>query len=69
MGKKLIPDEIREKASVIIERFNQQELKTTDVRYIARFQGIFLYLDRITYESKDCQAYTVDNKTSCLTDV
>ena len=53
MGKKLIPDEIREKVSVIVEEFNQQELKTTDVRYIARFQGRFLYLDRIAYGKKE----------------
>ena len=53
MGKKLIPDEIREKVSVIVEKFNQQELKTKDVRYIARFQGRFLYLDRIAYGKKE----------------
>ena len=53
MGKKLIPDEIREKVSVIVEKFNQQELKTTDVYYIARFQGRYLYLDRIAYGKKE----------------
>lgn len=52
MGKKLIPDEIREKVSVIIEEFNQEELKSIDVRYIAKFQGRFLYLDRIAYGNK-----------------
>jgi len=29
MGKKLIPDEIREKVTIIVEIFNQQEFKTT----------------------------------------
>ena len=53
MGKKLIPDEIRENVSAIVEKFNQQELKGTDVRYIARFQGRFLYLDRIAYGKKE----------------
>ena len=53
MGKKLIPDEIREKVSVIVEKFNQQELKPPEVRYIARFQGRFLYLDRIAYGKKE----------------
>jgi hypothetical protein len=53
MGKKLIPDEIREKVSVIVEEFNQQELKGIDVRYIAKFQGRFLYLDRIAYNDKE----------------
>jgi len=53
MGKKLIPDEIREKVTNIVEIFNQQEFKTTDVRYIARFQGRFLYFDRIAYGKKE----------------
>ncbi len=53
MGKKLIPDEIREKISVLVEKFNQQELKGMDVRYIARFQGRYLYLDRIAYGNKE----------------
>ena len=37
MGKKLIPDEIREKVSVVVEEFNQQELKDMNARYIAKF--------------------------------
>ena len=52
MGKKLIPDEIREKVLVIVEKFNQQELNNIDVRYIAKFRGRFLYLDRIAYGNK-----------------
>lgn len=52
MGKKLIPDEIREEVLVIVEKFNQQELKGIDARYIAKFQGRFLYLDRIAYGNK-----------------
>lgn len=53
MGKKLIPDEIREKVSVIVENFNQQELKGMDCRYVPKFQGRFLYLDRIVYGKKE----------------
>ena len=53
MGKKLIPDEIREQVSEIVEKFNQQELKGRDISYIARFQGRFLYLDRIIYGKKE----------------
>ena len=52
LGKKLIPDVIREQVSVIVAKFNQTELKTTNARYIARFQGRFLYLDRIAYGNK-----------------
>ncbi len=53
MGKKLIPDEIREKVSLAIKAFNQRELKGKDVRYIARFQGKFLYLDRLADGTKE----------------
>ena len=53
MGKKLIPDEIREEVSVIVEKFNQEEFKTIDIYYIARFQGRYLYLDRIAYGKKE----------------
>ena len=53
MGKKLIPDEIREKVSVVVEEFNQQELKDMNARYIAKFQGRFLYLDRVAYGQKE----------------
>jgi hypothetical protein len=53
MGKKLIPDEIREKVSAIVEEFNQQELKDIDACYIAKFQGRFLYLGRMAYGNKE----------------
>ncbi len=60
MGKKLIPDEIREKVSIAVEKFNQQELKGMDARYIARFQGRILYLDRVANGQKEpvcCMEY------------
>lgn len=53
MGKKLIPDEIREKVSIAVEKFNRQELKGIDARYTVRFQGRFLYLDRVAYSRKE----------------
>jgi hypothetical protein len=49
MGKKLIPDEIRAKVSENVEKFNQKEFKDLDVRYVARFKGRYLYLDRVAY--------------------
>ena len=52
VGKKLIPDEIREKVLEEVEKFNQLELKGINVRYIAKFQGRFLYLDREAYSNR-----------------
>jgi len=36
-----------------MEKFNQGELKDTGIGYLARFQGKFLYLDRIVYGKKE----------------
>ena len=52
MRKKLIPDDIREKVTGIVEHFNQQEFRNLDCYYVARFQGKFLYLDRYDYGRK-----------------
>lgn len=46
MKKKTIPDEVKENALQTIERFNRRELAKTGYRYVARFQGKYLYLDR-----------------------
>jgi hypothetical protein len=48
-GKKVqkgIPAEVKERAEEIVERFNRESLGGRGVRYVARFQGSFLYLDR-----------------------
>ena len=52
MGKKMIPDDVREKIIGIVDNFNQQELKNSNCCYVARFQGRFLYLDRNEYGKK-----------------
>ncbi|WP_035273965.1 hypothetical protein [Desulfogranum japonicum] len=46
MGKKVIPDEIREEVIGIVERYNQEELNSIPCYFIVRFKGKFLYLDR-----------------------
>jgi hypothetical protein len=46
MKKKTIPDEVKENALQTIERFNLRELAKTGSRYVARFQGKYLYLGR-----------------------
>jgi len=46
MKKKAIPDEVIENTLQTIERFNLQELAKTGSRYLGRFQGKYLYLDR-----------------------
>ena len=49
----MIPDEVREKVIGLVDKFNQKELQGVDCHYIARFQGRFLYLDRIAYGKKE----------------
>ena len=44
-----IPMDIRESAQQIVERFNRANLKNS-ANYVARFKGMFLYLDREDYE-------------------
>jgi len=48
MRQKLIPDNIRTKVANVIEEFNFK----SDIEYISRFQGKFLYLDRNEYGKK-----------------
>ena len=43
---KAIPAEIQQQAEAIIERFNSDALASRGVRYVPRFKGAFLYLDR-----------------------
>ena len=45
MTTKNIPADIQQQALAIIEQFNQQKLKGYS-KYIPRFKGKFLYLDR-----------------------
>jgi hypothetical protein len=46
MKKKTIPAAVKEEVRQTIERFNNVELTGADCRYIARFHGKYLYLDR-----------------------
>jgi hypothetical protein len=45
-----IPTEIRASAQQVVERFNRANLKNS-TNYVARFRGMFLYLDREDYGS------------------
>ena len=49
MAKKAIPDEVKQQATQIIERFNHKELARTGSYYSARWQGAFLYLERVEH--------------------
>jgi hypothetical protein len=49
MKKKLIPDDVKEKALCAIDRFNKTRLRGTEYAFVARFQGKFLYLEREEY--------------------
>jgi hypothetical protein len=44
--KSAIPAQVREEALRAIEQFNRKELAGTGSRYIPRFKGKYLYLDR-----------------------
>ena len=48
MRQKIIPDNVRKKVANIVEQFNNN----SDIEYISRFQGKFLYLDRYDYGKK-----------------
>ena len=49
MGKKLIPDDIREEVTNIIDKFNKKELQGSGCTYVSKFRGKFLYLYRYVY--------------------
>jgi len=44
-----IPDEVKQRVTQIIERFNEKELAKTESCYLPRWKGRFLYLDRLDY--------------------
>ncbi len=44
--KAAIPVQVREQALQDVEEFNRKELAGTDSRYLPRFKGKYLYLDR-----------------------
>jgi hypothetical protein len=46
MSADIIPAEAKEEALLAIERFNQDVLAESKCRYIPRFKGKYLYLDR-----------------------
>lgn len=53
-GAKRIPQAIRQQASAMIERFNHEVLEGgKNVRYIARFRGLYLYLDRQDWDNRE----------------
>ena len=41
-----IPTQVRRQAEEIIDRFNHEALGDGEVRYVGRFHGRYLYLDR-----------------------
>ena len=49
--KKGIPDDVKRCAEDVVARFNSEHFDDADVRYIARFKGPYLYLDRSDFGS------------------
>src|SRR5207249_1614909 len=46
MAAKAIPTDVQRRAAEVVERFNREVLGGGRVRYVPRFKGSFLYLDR-----------------------
>jgi hypothetical protein len=51
MSANTIPVEAREEALRVIARFNQEMLAESECRYIPRFKGKYLYVDREDFGS------------------
>ena len=51
MSANAIPVEAREEALRVIARFNQEMLAESECRYIPRFKGKYLYVDREDFGS------------------
>ena len=49
MAKKSIPDEVKAQVATIIEQFNQEVGQQYMVKYVPRYRGNHLYLDRINF--------------------
>ena len=49
MAKKAIPDEVKQQATQIVDRFNRKKLARTGLYYTPRWRGVFLHLDRVEY--------------------
>lgn len=47
--KPIISDEIRKQVATIVEKFNRKTFKNSEVFYIPRYKGKYLYLDRSEY--------------------
>jgi len=52
MAKKAIPDEVKQQATQIVDRFNRKKLARTGSYYTPRWQGAFLYLDRSSMQPR-----------------
>ena len=49
MSSKRVPSEIKEQADQIVDEFNKTEIGNSNVYYITRYRGRFLYLERFNY--------------------
>jgi len=49
MSTRGIPDTVRQEVVQIVEQFNRDVLRGAAVRYVPRFRGNYLYLDRTDY--------------------
>ncbi len=52
MAKKSIPNQVKAQIAPVIERFNQEVGQQYMVKYVPRYRGNHLYLDRINFIGK-----------------
>ncbi len=49
MGTKAIPDDIRQRVDAIVAQFNSKTFRGSDLQYVTRYKGVYLYLDRCDF--------------------
>ncbi len=49
MAAKAIPPDVRRQVDEIVERFNHETFRGTDIRYVPRYKGLYLYFDRYAW--------------------
>ncbi len=52
MSKPTIPETVRTQVDDMVTAFNKNSIKDPNRFYTTRFQGLFLYLDRVDFETE-----------------
>ena len=49
MSTRRIPEEVKKQVEEIVDRFNRSVLSDSNCRYVTRYRGKYLYLNRVDY--------------------